>query len=56
MEVHIDKSHSDILECGICEHTADDLENLETYLFTCELFRCNMKEHINAEHGGFYRG
>ena len=26
MEVHIGKSHSDILECGICEHKAEDLE------------------------------
>ena len=63
MELHIEKYHSDILECGICEYKAEDLEALETHLFTCELFRCNhcklmmkdlknMKEHINAEHGG----
>ena len=41
MEVYIGKSHSEILESGICEHKADDLEALETHLFTCELFRCN---------------
>jgi hypothetical protein len=32
--VDIGKSHSDILECGIFEHTVDDLKALETYLFT----------------------
>ena len=63
LEVHIGKSHSDILQFVICEHEADNLEALETHLFTCEVFSCNhcklkmkdlknMKEHIIEEHEG----
>ena len=63
MEVHIGKSHSDVLECCICEYKAGDLEALETHIFTCEVFLCNhcklkmkdlknMKEHISEEHSG----
>ena len=46
MEVHIGKTHSDNLECGLCEVQMDTLENLEMHLFTCEIYvccSCNLK-------------
>ena len=41
MEVHVGKYHSEKFECGLCEYEAENLENLETHLFTCEIFECN---------------
>ena len=38
MDVHSGKFHSKKFECGLCDHEARNLENLETHLFTCEMF------------------
>ena len=39
--MHVGKVHSEYLECGLCEFKADNLENLEMHLFTCEIYECN---------------
>ena len=41
IDVHVGKVHSEYLECGLCEFKADNLENLEMHLFTCEIYECN---------------
>ena len=62
MEVHFGKTHSDNLECGLCEVQMDTLENLEMHLFTCEIYVCcscflkgkslsELKSHVVNEHG-----
>ena len=63
MEVHRGKVHSEQFECGLCELIANDLENLETHLTTCEIYQCNscdlsfrnlpdLKTHLQNEHEG----
>ena len=34
MNVHVGKHHLEILECGLCDHTAKTLDDLELHLFT----------------------
>ena len=41
MNVHLGKCHSGNFVCGLCEFTANTLEDLETHLFTCEMYECN---------------
>ena len=61
MEVHAGKNHSAILECGLCDYKAKDLESLETHISTCEIYECNIcyfrvtkicdiKTHMNEKH------
>ena len=61
MNVHVGKHHLEILECGLCDHTAKTLDDLELHLFTCETFQClncgekektldSMKTHIREVH------
>ena len=38
IEVHLEKNHNEKFECGLCEYVANDLENLDTHLFTCEIY------------------
>ena len=63
MEVHINKVHSEELECGMCEFEAKDLETLETHLVTCQIYECkhcaerwqsisDVKKHMAEEHKG----
>ena len=67
MNVHVGKHHMDVLECGLCDHTAKTLDDLELHLFTCETFKClecgekektldRMKTHIKEfhENASFY--
>ena len=42
MEVHAGKAHSDIIQCGLCDFKAKDLEKLETHLSTCETYECDL--------------
>ena len=61
--VHVGREHGDCFECGLCEHIAEDLESLDTHLFTCEIYKCNtceqvfknlgdVKSHLLKEHDG----
>ena len=61
MVVHIGKKHSENIECGLCDTIFKNIEQLETHLTTCEIFRCfkshesfktllEMKKHIENEH------
>ena len=61
MAVHVGKMHSENIVCGICDFVADNLDNLETHLFTCEIYQCyyddekfktlsDLKEHVKQEH------
>ena len=63
MEIHYRKTHSDQLECGLCDNAFSDLESLELHLFTCECYLCkkcdtnfktlsNIKNHISEQHEG----
>ena len=63
MEVHTGKYHSEIIECGLCEFKATDLEILNTHISTCEIYECNscwervrnihdLKKHILEKHKG----
>ena len=63
MEVHIGKAHTDQFECGLCEVSFGKLEDLETHLNTCEIYRCkrcylkatkisNIKTHVERRHKG----
>ena len=64
MEVHFGKNHSENFECGLCEYKAQDLEELELHLFTCEIYECykcelrvkklsDMKRHKDENHVNF---
>ena len=33
------------LECGLCELIAEDLENLDIHLLTCEVYKCKQCEN-----------
>lgn len=61
MEVHIGKNHNENFECGLCEYVANNLEALDTHLFTCEIYECyyeeerfkslrDLKTHFETEH------
>ena len=68
MDVHAAKQHGDKFECGICEHEAKNIEDLEIHLNTCEYYKCeecsekilkftSIKEHFLSKHGNsdYYR-
>ena len=61
MKVHTGKVHAESIECGLCEFKAKTVEDLETHLQTCEIFKCerceirfnsfpNLKTHLNEKH------
>ena len=61
MEVHLRKSNSEKIECGICGFETKDMENLDTHLSTCEMYKCgqcdekfklltDIKKHIQETH------
>ena len=61
MDVHFGKVHSENLECGLCECQADDVEKLNSHIFTCEIYKCErcdktfanlaeLKAHTLAKH------
>jgi hypothetical protein len=39
MELHSRKFHPDKIECGICGFEAMDMENLDTHLPPCEMYK-----------------
>ena len=63
MEMHVKKLHSEDISCGICDLKVKNVEELETHLVTCEVYRCSdcktkfstvsdIKKHINKDHKG----
>ena len=63
MEVHMKKYHSETVKCGLCDYEAAGMEELETHMVTCEIYKCEecktifktlteIKEHINRNHAG----
>ena len=61
MKVNYRKTHGENISCGLCNHESIETENLETHLFTCEIYKCNscskkckslpqVKGHISEEH------
>ena len=63
MEMHVKKLHSENISCGMCDLEMINMEELETHLVTCEVYRCgeckiklktvsDIKKHINKEHKG----
>ena len=65
MKMHIQRNHSEIITCGMCNFEAKDIEILDTHTFTCEMYKCNdmecgktflilndLKSHMNSEHHG----
>ena len=61
MEVHVNKVHTEELECGLCECVAKDLESLELHLVTCQIYECkhcgeryksisDIKKHMAEKH------
>ena len=61
MQVHVGKHHSEKFECNLCDYEAKSFEDLETHLFTCEIYECGkcstkgttlkeVKTHIESEH------
>ena len=58
-----EKLHSQNFDCGLCDNAFENLENLETHLNACEIYRCrhcitkektvsNIKKHAVEVHGG----
>ena len=41
LEIHKGKHHTDNFECGLCENTFGNRENLDIHLNTCEIYRCS---------------
>ena len=61
MEVHIGRLHSEKRECGLCNFVANNIDNLNLHITTCEIYTCepcsfrttklhDIKEHLNKEH------
>ena len=61
MEVHHGKCHTDDFECGLCDYKAENIENLQTHLITCESYECEncffrvhhlsqMEVHMDEKH------
>ena len=60
MEMHVKKLHSEDITCGIWDLIVENVEDLETHLVTCEVYRCSdcktkfsivseIKKHINKD-------
>ena len=61
MQVHVGKFHSEKIECSLCESEAKTFEDLDTHLFTCEIYECGkyktkrkslkeIKTHVESDH------
>ena len=61
MDVHVGKFHGEIIECGLCNFEATDIEHLSLHIATCESYTCEeciyrtkhlheIKEHLNNIH------
>ena len=63
LEVHYERIHSGYYDCALCAYRAENEENLNIHLFTCETFNCEdcepkvvvkifpeMKAHLTSEH------
>ena len=46
MHMHYGKLHSKIIECGLCQFVAKDLENLNLHLQTFETYECDICDHV----------
>ena len=46
MHIHYGKLHCKIIECGLCQFVAKDLENLNLHLKTCETYECDTCDHV----------
>ena len=40
LQVHLGKTHTETLECGLCETEFENLDNLELHIKTCEVYQC----------------
>ena len=40
MQIHVGEHHSEKFECSLCDYEALTFEDLETHLFTCEIYEC----------------
>ena len=63
LEVHYERKHSGYYDCAFCAFRAENEENLNIHLFTCETFTCehcdpkvmvktlpDMKAHLTTQH------
>jgi hypothetical protein len=61
MDVHFGKVHPEKLECGLSEFQVDDVDKLNSHIFTCEIYKCErcdknvadlteLKAHTLANH------
>ena len=63
LELHNERKHTGFYECVFCEYTADDEQDLNLHLHTCEIFMCaecepkflgkniyDLKAHILRKH------
>ena len=61
MEVHIGRLHSEQIECGLCNYEANNIDNLNLHIATCEIYTCeaccfrtknlhDIKDHLNNVH------
>ena len=61
MEVHIGKQKVQYYECGLCDFKFEELDRLNTNLFSCEIYECGecyyrhknlreVKEHVRNGH------
>ena len=61
VQVHVGKNHSEKFECSLCGNEAPTFDDLETHLFTCEIYECGkckiktkmlkeMKNHVESDH------
>ena len=46
MEVHNGKDHSENYDFGLCEFEANNFENLDIHLNSCEVYQCGGCEKI----------
>ena len=60
-EVHMGRSHTNILDCGLCDAEFNKLEDLNHHLTTCEVYMCrycrtkettlfDIKKHVKENH------
>jgi hypothetical protein len=49
MEVHLEKYYSETFESNLCDYEALTLDNIETHLYTSEIYEykeCNLTETL----------
>ena len=49
MQVRLGKKHGEKFECGLCGFVANNLENRDIHLFTCEIYICLKRREWNSE-------